>query len=230
MRKLFVSVTIITATFINAQINELKDKATTEVTNQTKEATNEAAKGLVNALGDATWGIRANGLINTSSLGNLSDIKDLKESGFNIGVSAKVGLGSNFFVNPELYYTHSGSNQIDLPILFGYEIVPEKFAIIAGPSLMYAFSKNSKEHLEKIATESLTTGGINYSGLSSMFKFGYQAGVQVYFGNFMVAAKYEGALSGQVVNLVNQATGQGFEEKVKSNFVSLGLGYNFGKN
>lgn len=230
MKKLFASVTIITATFINAQNTDLKDLVTTEVTNHTKEATKEAAKGLANALGEATWGIRANGLINTSSLGNLADIKDLKESGFNIGVSAKVELGSNFFVNPELYYTHSGNSQIDLPILFGYEILPEKISLIAGPSLMYAFSKNSKDDLTKIATEALASGGINYNGLSSMFKFGYQAGVQVHFGNFMIAAKYEGALSGQVVSLINKATDQSFEEKVKSNFVSLGIGYNFGKN
>lgn len=219
---------VVANTMASAQIlNDVKNQATSEVTARTQDATEKGAQKFGESLKNATFGIRANGMINTSSLGNLSDIKDLKESGFNIGFSARVELGSNFFVNPELYYTHIGKSQIDLPILFGYSIVPDRIAIVAGPALMYSFSKDSLKHLQNTAIQGATTG-IDYKGLAAMFKFGYQAGIQVFFGNFLVSAKYDGALSEQVVNLVNQGTGQKFEEKVKSNFVSLGIGYNFG--
>lgn len=226
MKQLFASLALITSSIAIAQTNNLGDQAMTEVTNQTKEATKEGARALGEALGSATWGVRANALINASSLGNLASIDELKKSGFNIGVSAKVDLGSNFFVNPELYYAHVGTSELDLPILFGYEIVPERFALVVGPNLMYTFSKNSEKDIQQAFVKGMAE---DYQGLSSMFKFGFQAGVQAYFGNFLLSAKYEGALSDQVVNMVNSATGQKFEEKVKTNYFSVGLGYNFGK-
>lgn len=227
MKKLILSIALISGVGISAQ-SDLMQKAQDKTQNESKRIgnnlTNEAGDRIKN--GDVVWGIRANALINTSSLGNLSDIKELKGSGFNIGVSAKFDIDNDFFINPELYYTHLGTNSIDLPILLGYDIT-DKFAIVAGPTFIYGFSEDSKNDGKQIANNMMATGKIDFDGVASKLNFGFQAGLQANLSNFAVSVKYEGALSSQVVNLVNLGTGQKFTEKVKTNAISLGLGYNF---
>lgn len=227
MKKFILSIGMLTSVGIFAQ-TDIKQKVTEGAQEQTGSLFNKGLEGAGESIADGSviWGIRANALINTSSLGNLSDIKELKDSGFNVGVSAKFNLGSGFFANPELYYTHLGTSRIDLPILFGYNL-SETFAVVAGPALMYGFSAESKNEGKNLVNEMINTGTIDVAKLSSNLNFGYQAGLQATISQFVISAKYEGSLSSQVVDLVNTATGQKFEEKVKTSVISLGLGYNF---
>lgn len=227
MKKLILSIAMITSFGMHAQ---------TSISKMAEGKTRKESKRIGNNLkseagdriseGDVVWGIRSNALINTSSLGNLSDIKELQGSGFNVGISARFDIEDEFFINPELYYTHLGTSSIDLPILVGYNIT-EKFALVAGPALMYGFSKDSKSDGKEIANQMLNSGQVDFEAIASKLNFGYQAGLQANLSNFLISAKYEGSLSSQVVNLVNLGTGQKFSEKIKTSVVSLGVGYNF---
>lgn len=188
---------------------------------------------IMNTLSKAEWGVRANYLVNTNSLGKQNKLfmGDLDSHGFNVGISAKADLGKKLFINPELYYNSSITHQIEMPILLGYSILPNKFAIIAGPSIKYAISSDTKDNLTGFAQQT-NIPGVKYNGISSMFKAGFQAGFQTYFknGKYVLSAKYDGAITGQTVNLENISTGKRYEMKEKDNFISIGLGYNFGKS
>lgn len=227
MKKVLLSLSVIGGSLMYGQIQEMVDDAKSEITTQTQKATDDAIDRGWESLRSATWGIRANAMINTSSLGQFSDIKELKDSGFNVGISAIVNLSKSekFFFSPELYYTYVGNSQLDMPILFGYKI-GESVGLVAGPSLSYTFSQKSSEHAQTLVQSAITG---DYKGLASTLQFGYQAGLQAYFGSFMVSAKYDGSITGKALNFVNEGTGKSFQEKMKSSYLSVGVGYNFGK-
>lgn len=207
---------------VNAQIKEFVQDAS-------QVGMNQAAKGFAKAIfdGKVKWGVRANGLINTTSLGDLENVKNLDNHGFNIGISARYDFVKEFFANPELYYTHVGNGSLDLPILFGYQL-SESIAIVAGPNFSYAFSENSEDDLIEISTGVLTDT-YSMGNISSKLTFGYQAGLQFFLPNFVISAKYNGSFTGQVVDLINQTTGGELKEEIKTSYVSIGIGYNFGK-
>jgi hypothetical protein len=215
---------------VKAQLlNEVKNMAVAESQEMTGNALADVTDGAVDRIldGDVVWGIRANGLINTTSLGDLENAKNLSNHGFNVGVSARFNFDdTNLFVNPELYYTHLGKGRLDLPILGGYQL-SNTFALIAGPTLAYIFSDNSKEDLVDTGTGAID-GSLSMEGISSKLTFGYQAGLQAYFNNFVISAKYDGSFTGQVVDIVNTASGAKLQEEVKTSFISIGIGYNFG--
>ncbi len=229
MKKTLFTLAIVLSTTVFSQ--DIKGTLEQEGTDLAQDLTSEGASKLLEALGDATFGVRAFGLINTSSLGSFSDVKDLGKHGFSVGLSAKVDISDNFFVTPELQYSHTGVDELSLPILFGYSIVKDKFDIIAGPSLMYSFSKNSKDDLKNLGEDAMD-GEIDYKGLLSTFEIGYMAGLQYHLGNFMISARYQGGFSGKVVQYASQGTGVDFKEsdekRIKTAYVSLGIGFNFG--
>ena len=227
MNKLILSVAMITGVSIFAQM-DIKQELTNKAQETSSDLGSKAVSGFIDSIfnGEVTWGIRSNGLINTSSLGNLADVKQLKESGYNIGVSTKLAFNEDFFANPELYYTHLGTSRIDLPILFGYNVT-KTFAVVAGPSFIYNFSSESKDLGKSVANQAMNTGKVDFAALNSELGFGYQAGLQATISKFVVSAKYDGSLSGQVVDLVNTGTGQKFKEKIKTSLISLGAGFNF---
>lgn len=229
MKKLLIALTIALSSTTFSQ--NIKDAVVQEGTEMSQNLAAEGGQKLIDALGNATFGLRAFGLVNSSSLGNFSDVKDLGKHGFSIGLAAKVDISDGFFVTPELHYSHTGFDELSLPILFGYSIVEDKLDIIAGPNLMYTFSKDSKGDLQNLG-EGAMAGQIDYQGILSTFEFGYMAGLQYHLGNFMISARYQGGFSGKVVQYASQGTGVDFkesnEEKIKTSYVSLGIGFNFG--
>lgn len=231
MKKLLFALTIALSSTTFSQ--DIKDAVVQEGTDMAQNAVAEGGKKLLESLGDATFGIRAFGLANTSSLGDFSNVKGLGNHGFSIGLAAKVDISDNFFVTPELYYSHTGIDELSLPILFGYSILKDKLDIIAGPSLMYSFSKSSKDDLATLG-EGAMAGQIDYQGLLSTFEVGYMAGLQYHLGNFMISARYQGGFSGKIVEYASQGTGVDFkesnEDRIKTAYVSLGIGFNFGGN
>ncbi|MDD3772197.1 MAG: outer membrane beta-barrel protein [Weeksellaceae bacterium] len=228
MKKLLFTLTIIlSATAFSQNIGDMaKEEGTEMAQGLVKDGAKEVVKGLANA----RFGLRAFGLINSSSLGSFSDVKDLKSSGFSVGIAGTIYFTDNFFVAPELHYSHTGVGELQLPILLGYSIIEDKLDIIAGPSLLYSFSKESKKDLEGLATGA-ASGGIDYKGLLSTFQVGYTAGLQYHLGNFMISGRYQGGFSGKIVDYVSQGSGVDFKEsdekRVKTSYVSLGVGYNF---
>ncbi len=231
MKKLLFTLTIVLSATAFSQ--EIKDAIEQKGTEMSQDLAAEGGKKLLESLSNATFGLRAFGLVNTSSLGEFSDVKDLGKHGFSVGLAAKVDISDDFFVTPELQYSHAGVDELSLPILFGYSIVKDKFDIIAGPNLMYSFSKDSKDDLKNLG-EGTMSGQIDYQGVLSTFEVGYMAGLQYHLGNFMISARYQGGFSGKVVQYASQGTGVDFkesgEERIKTSYVSLGIGFNFGGN
>lgn len=232
MKKLLFALAIVFGTTAFSQnLGDVINDPRGTATDTSQRLTEEGGSKLLRALGDARFGLRAFGMINSSSLGNFKDVKDLSGSGFSVGIAGIVNITDNFFVTPELHYSHAGVSELDLPILFGYSIF-ENFDIIAGPSLMYSFSKESKKHLEDAAVGA-ATGGLDYKGLLSSFQVGYVAGLQYHIGKFMISARYQGTFSGKIAEYVKEGTGVDFkdstQERVKTSYVSLGIGFNFGE-
>lgn len=176
------------------------------------------------------FGVRASGLINTTSLGSFKDVKELDQHGFNVGVAAKINLSDKFFVTPEVYYSHTGINEINMPVLLGYSFWGNKLDIIAGPNLVYTLESDTFEKMPNF--DNKATGlDFYYEGVESTFDVGYMAGLQYHLGKFMVTARYQGTFNGREVlyffhNADYSIYGEG-KDNLKTSFVSFGVGYNF---
>ncbi|HLV23309.1 MAG TPA: outer membrane beta-barrel protein [Moheibacter sp.] len=187
----------------------------------------ESGNGFFSKIG---FGVRASGLYNTTSLGHLKDVKELEQHGFNVGIAAKVNVTDKFSVTPELYYAHTGINEINLPVLLGYSFLGNKLDVIAGPSLIYTLEKDS---FEKMPNFNKKAEGLDffYQGVESTFDVGYVAGLQYHFGKFMLTARYQGAFEGReaIYSFRTEdftVSGEA-KEKIKTSFASFGVGYNF---
>lgn len=192
------------------------------------------------AQAQVSFGLRANALFNTSS-SKWTDIKGTATNalnnpkdatGFNVGLSAKVGLPVvNLFVMPEIYYTNfkstatvvnaAGSNvelsaktsRIDIPVMVGYDIIGPLSAFV-GP----VFSTN-------------ITGDQSYNDykedINKKFSVGYQFGANVKISKLVINARYEGALSKDQRKFVNNVSGDNVNYDNRPSFFIVGLGYNF---
>lgn len=123
--------------------------------------------------------------------------KGKNAAGFNVGVSAKVGLPKNLFVMPELYFTtfkneftdkvtntklQAKSNRIDVPVLVGYNLLGNQLGIFAGPVASYNLSTDDTYNDFK-------------ENAKSNFTVGYQFGAQAEIKKIIINARYEGAFS-----------------------------------
>lgn len=176
------------------------------------------------------FGVRANGLINTTSLEKFKDVKELEEHGFNVGVAAKFNVTEKFFITPEVYYSYVGMHEFTMPVLLGYSMFNNKLDVIAGPNLIYTLSTDSFQAMPNFDKNN-TVVDFYYNGFESVFDIGYVAGLQYHLGKFMVTARYQGAFNGKEIEYSFYdedfvVYGEG-KEKLKSSFVSLGIGYNF---
>ena len=145
------------------------------------------------------FGVRASGLLNTTSLGDFKDVKSLEEHGFNVGVATKINVYNKFFVTPEAYFANTGGiSEINVPVLLGYSILGDKLDIIAGPSMVYTLEKDDFRAMPNF-NKNAPDMHYFYQGVESAFDFGYVAGLQYHLGKFMVTGRYQGTFNGREV-------------------------------
>lgn len=134
--------------------------------------------------------------ISTTATNAYND-KGKHAAGFNVGLSAKIDLPTDFFLMPELYFTtfkneftdtetntklQAKSNRIDLPVLVGYNILGDQLGVFAGPVASYNLSTdNTYNDFKENAKNSFTVG--------------YQFGAQAEISKLIINARYEGAFS-----------------------------------
>jgi opacity protein-like surface antigen len=192
------------------------------------------------------FGVRGNVLLNSSKFdyNNLSSsniantLETSKRAGFNLGFSTKIDIPVlGWFVMPEIYFTNfsnkiteQNTNQsssfnnsrIDIPVLFGKNILVDNFGLFAGPVASYQLTTaNSLNINSNSSLKDLTEKA------SNKFTFGYQVGAHLILSNYVLNARYEGAFSQTQRNLINTVadTRANFDER--QNLIILGLGYNF---
>jgi|SRR5690606_26220425 len=191
----------------------------------------ESGNGFFNRLSNVDFGVRASGLLSTTTFNEFEDVTDLEEYGANVGIAAKINVNDRLFVTPELYYFYSGLSELNMPVLFGYTIINDKLDIIAGPNLMYTFAKSGNKQVTNLGIPAWDTNFV-YRGIESTFEVGYMAGLQYHFGKFMVTGRYQGGFTGKEILFTYQNPQTGLIEKgsdkLKTSYVSLGVGFNFG--
>lgn len=149
--------------------------------------------------------------------------------GFNFGLGVKMGLVSNLFIQPEIYYTNFTSkftdtvtnttleaktNRADLPVLLGYDLLGETFGIFAGPVASY--------HL---ASED--TFNDFRQNAKNEFTLGYQLGAQLTIKKLIFTGRYEGAFTSDERDFINSNTNQVIRYDSRPALFLAGLGYKF---
>lgn len=151
--------------------------------------------------------------------------------GFNVGLSAKVGLPASLFLMPEIYYTtfkseitepvtgttlEAKSNRVDVPVLLGYNILGDNLGIFAGPVASYNLAANEqfKDFKENAMKE---------------FTVGYQFGAQVQLQKLILNAKYEGAFSKDQRTFINNNVANDASNEIRydsrPSLFMVGIGY-----
>ncbi|MCJ8497553.1 PorT family protein [Chryseobacterium salipaludis] len=166
-----------------------------------------------------------------ASANNAYDESGKNNVGFNVGLSAKVGLPASLFVMPEIYYTtfkseftepvtgttlEAKSNRVDVPVLLGYNILGDNLGIFAGPVASYNLAANEqfKDFKENAMKE---------------FTVGYQFGAQVQLQKLILNAKYEGAFSKDQRTFINNNTSDATAREIRydsrPSLFMVGIGY-----
>ncbi len=166
-----------------------------------------------------------------ASANNAYDESGKNNVGFNVGLSAKVGLPASLFVMPEIYYTtfkseftepitgttlEAKSNRVDVPVLLGYNILGDNLGIFAGPVASYNLAANEqfKDFKENAMKE---------------FTVGYQFGAQVQLQKLILNAKYEGAFSKDQRTFINNNTSDNTAKEIRydsrPSLFMVGIGY-----
>ncbi len=166
-----------------------------------------------------------------ASANNAYDESGKNNVGFNVGLSAKVGLPASLFVMPEIYYTtfkseftepvtgttlEAKSNRVDVPVLLGYNILGDNLGIFAGPVASYNLAANEqfKDFKENAMKE---------------FTVGYQFGAQVQLQKLILNAKYEGAFSKDQRTFINNNTSDATAKEIRydsrPSLFMVGIGY-----
>jgi hypothetical protein len=147
------------------------------------------------------------------------------EFGYHVGAFARIG-GIGFFVQPEVLFTQtkgtysfsssSGStpsqlkanfNRLDMPVMMGMRMM-KIFRIQAGPIASFDINSGLKNSLgadQKVDFKKAT--------------FGYQAGVGLDIGNFIVDAKYESSLG----NVIDNVAGFNTDQRLAQWILSVGF-------
>lgn len=152
-----------------------------------------------------------------------------EKAGFNAGLAVKVGLISNLFIQPEIYYTtfsnkftdpvsnttlEAKSNRADLPILVGYDLLGETFGIFAGPVASYNLSKEDQYNDFK-------------ENAKNSFTLGYQFGAQLAIKKLIITGRYEGAFTEDQRDYINSNTNQTIRYDNRPSLFLAGVGYKF---
>jgi hypothetical protein len=187
-----------------------------------------------------SFGLKANMLFQTdnptwtnikSTTNTIVVEKGKNNTGFNIGLSAKVNTPFGIFIQPELYYTTFNNkyldpttetnievknNRVDLPVLVGYNLLGKVLGIYAGPVATYNLSTDNQwNDFKENATKQFTVG--------------YQMGAQLTLSKLVFTARYEGALSKDTRNFIssNVSVPQTIKYDNRQSLLLFGLGVNF---
>ncbi len=187
-----------------------------------------------------SFGLKANMLFQTdnptwtnikSTTNTIIVEKGKNNTGFNIGVSAKVDTPFGIFIQPELYYTTFNNkymdpntettievknNRADLPVLVGYNVLGKLLGIYAGPVASYNLSTDNQwKDFKENATKQFTVG--------------YQIGAQATLSKLVLTARYEGAFSKDSRDFIssNVSTPQTIRYDNRQSLLIFGLGINF---
>ncbi len=149
--------------------------------------------------------------------------------GFNAGLGLKIGLVSNLFLQPEIYYTtfsneytdpvsnttlEAKSNRADLPVLLGYDLLGETFGIFAGPVASYHLSTEDQFNDFR-------------ENAKSQFTIGYQLGAQLTIKKLIFTGRYEGAFTEDQRDYINSNTNQVIRYDNRPSLFLAGIGYKF---
>lgn len=180
------------------------------------------------AFGQFDFGIK--GGVNTSSItfenleqnSSVADIIANNEFGYHAGAYVRVKV-LGVYLQPEFIYTQmnsvlevQGSNgsveevdfalsRFDIPVNLGFKIGPA--SVFGGPVLSYNLN-NPSEILD-----------LDYNGGT----LGFQAGVGLTFGNFIMDVKYEGAFQALTEQVI--VDGQAYDVDARTGQFILSLGY-----
>lgn len=177
------------------------------------------------------WGVM--GGLTFNSEGNLIDetseiiaSEGSDNSGFNIGVFAKVDLGL-FYIRPELLYTQFKTtytadgasadykeSKIDLPVLVGMRIIgPLK--LFVGPDFQFILNND--------------LDGFQFGDIENDFTVGGNIGLAVDLGRFGVDLRYERGFTDNEVSFISRNITEIPEARVdaRSDQMILNLSYRF---
>ncbi len=153
-------------------------------------------------------------------------------TGFNVGLSAKIDLPTSLFIMPELYYTtfkneltdpvtnttiEAKSNRVDLPVLVGLNVLGDQLGVFVGPVASYNLSTDNQYNDFKENAE-------------SNFTVGYQFGAQVKVSKLLINARYEGAFNKDQREFINNnVAGENYTVRYdnRPSLFMVGLGYAF---
>jgi len=163
------------------------------------------------------------------------------KTGFTAGIVADLPLGTNFSIQPGLYYVRTGTtdeetgggqtvsmdisiNNLELPVnlLFNAHTTAGTFFIGAGPAISYALSgKGTASDGTNSTSEDLHFGNsegddMKRLGIGANFTTGF-----TFKPGLLLAVNYNAGLS----NLLPQATDN---NKITSHYFGIRLGYMFG--
>ena len=130
--------------------------------------------------------------------------------GYHLGLFARINLPI-IFLQPEVLYTNTGGSfsnnsfnydvnfdRLDIPVMVGMKL-GGLFRFQAGPVASYVLNS------DMVARNGTRSGIVPPK---EDFTFGYQAGVGIDIGNFLLDLKYEGALTNSINNFAQVPTDQ----------------------
>ena len=142
--------------------------------------------------------------------------------GYHVGAFARINLPI-IYIQPELLYTNTGGsfsdntfnydvsfNRLDVPVMFGLKL-GSVLSLQAGPVATYLLNG-----------ELLSTNGNTSSRAippKEDFTFGYQAGIGLDIGNFLMGLKYEGAMT----NSINRTSALSTDQRQNQLILSMGF-------
>ncbi len=145
----------------------------------------------INAQSESGFGIK--GGLNYGSNGNYFDSATNsyenpdQNIGYHVGIFWKIG--NQFYVRPELVYTHTKSDfnnqdlnitKLDLPVLVGTKIIGP-ISAFAGPAFQYTLDTDFE--------------GITVADIDNNFTVGFNFGFAVNFNNIGIDVRYERGFS-----------------------------------
>ncbi|WP_375585705.1 porin family protein [Cyclobacterium xiamenense] len=146
---------------------------------------------------------------------------DDSKMGYHLGAFARINLPI-IFLQPEVLYTNTGGSfsnntfnydvsfdRLDIPVMIGMKL-GGLFRIQAGPVASYVFN-----------SDLVARNGSRSSIIPPKedFTFGYQAGLGIDIGNFLLDLKYEGALTNTINTFAQVPTDQ------RQNQLILSMGF-----
>lgn len=174
----------------------------------------------------SSWGIKGSLLFNSngeliSEAGDIIESKGGNESGYNVGIYAKLDLGP-IYLRPELVYSQASSkynlngassdfkmSSIDLPVLVGIRIIGP-LNLVAGPAFKFITS-NELSNLEGDLDKSVTVG--------------LNIGVSANIGRFGLDVIYDRGINTNEADFVGEDVINRFTLDARQSQIRVGLSY-----